>query len=118
VAEAQRHVLLLDLVDDPDAITRYEAWHAAGALPPAIGRSLRAAGVTAMDIYRSGARLVMVMETTDAFDPDAKAKADAADPDVQAWETLMASVQRPIPSAGAHEKWVATARIFSLDEQP
>src|SRR5690349_19333498 len=95
-----RHVLLLDLVDDKAAITRYEAWHAAGELPLAIGRSIRGAGIEAMDIYRAGTRLVMVMETGPDFDPVAKGAADAADPDVQAWETLMASVQRPIPAAG------------------
>ena len=114
----QRQVLLLDIVDDADAFARYEAWHAAGALPLAIGRSIRAAGITAMEIYRAGDRLVMVMETGAGFDPVAKAVADAADPDVQAWETLMASVQRPIPVAGPGEKWMAAKRIFSLDEQP
>lgn len=118
MADRQRHVLLLDLVDDREAIARYEAWHAAGALPPAIGRSIRGAGITAMDIYRAGTRLVMVMDTADGFDPDAKAAADAADPDVEAWETLMASVQRPIPAAAPGEKWVAAARIFTLAEQP
>jgi hypothetical protein len=75
-----RHVLLLDLVDDAGAIARYEAWHAAGALPLAIGRSIRAAGIEAMDIYRAGTRLVMVMETGPDFDPVTKAAADAADP--------------------------------------
>ena len=113
-----RHVLLLDLVDDPAAIAHYEAWHAAGALPPAIGRSIRASGITAMEIYRHGTRLVMVMETGPDFDPQAKAAADAADPDVQAWETLMASMQRPIPSAAAGEKWTAARRIFALAQQP
>ncbi|MDH7637257.1 L-rhamnose mutarotase [Sphingomonas oryzagri] len=118
MADRQRHVLLLDLIDDADAIARYEAWHADGALPPAIGRSIRTAGVTAMDIYRAGTRLVMVMDTAEGFDPAAKAAADAADPDVQAWETLMASVQRPIPTAAPGEKWVEAARIFTLAGQP
>jgi L-rhamnose mutarotase len=118
VADPRRHVLLLDLVDDADAIARYEAWHADGALPPAIGRSIRDAGVVSMDIYRAGTRLVMVMDTADGFDPEAKAAADAADADVRAWETLMASVQRPIPVAAPGEKWVAAARIFTLAEQP
>lgn len=118
MAETQRHVLLLDLVDDADSIARYEAWHAAAALPQAIGRSIRAAGIVAMEIYRAGDRLVMVMETAPGFDPVAKAAADAADPDVQAWETLMAGVQRPIPAAAPGEKWVAAAPIFSLAEQP
>ena len=118
MAETQRHILLLDLVNDAQAIARYDDWHAAGALPPAIGQSIRAAGIAAMDIYRAGERLVMVMETAPGFDPVAKAAADAADPDVQAWETLMASVQRPIPAAAVGEKWVTAPRIFSLAEQP
>jgi L-rhamnose mutarotase len=118
MAEAGRHILLLDLVDDADAIARYEAWHAAGAVPAAIARSIRQAGITAMEIYRAGTRLVMWMETGPDFDPAAKAAADAADPDVQAWETLMATVQRPIPAAGPGEKWVEARRIFTLAEQP
>ncbi|PXA87135.1 L-rhamnose mutarotase [Nostoc sp. 3335mG] len=118
MAGTKRHVLLLDIIDDAAAIARYEAWHGAGALPPAIGRSIRAAGVVAMEIYRAGTRLVMVMETADGFDPAAKAAADAADPDVQAWETLMETVQRPVPSAAPGEKWTEAARIFSLGEQP
>ena len=117
VAETGRHVLLLDLVDDADAIARYEAWHAAGAVPAAIVRSIGAADIRAMDIYRAGTRLVMLMETGPDFDPAAKAAADAADPDVQAWETQMATVQRPVPAAGPGEKWVEAARIFSLAEQ-
>jgi L-rhamnose mutarotase len=116
--EAARHVLLLDLVDDAAAIARYEAWHADGALPPAIGRSIRGAGIEAMEIYRAGTRLVMVMETGLDFDPAAKAAADAADPDVQAWEALMGSVQRPVPAASRDEKWTSARRIFTLSAQP
>ena len=118
MVETRRHVLLLDIVDDADSIARYEAWHAAGALPQAIGRSIRAAGIVAMEIYRAGDRLVMVMETTLGFDPVAKAAADAADPDVQAWEALMGTVQRPIPAAAPGQKWVAATPIFSLADQP
>ncbi len=113
-----RHVLLIDLVDDAEAIAQYEAWHADGALPPAIGESIRAADITAMDIYRSGNRLVMLMETGPDFDPQAKAAADAGDPAVQAWERQMNQVQRPLPWAAADAKWTPAARIFSLDEQP
>jgi L-rhamnose mutarotase len=113
-----RHVLLIDLADDAEAIAQYEAWHASGALPPAIGASIRAADISAMEIYRSGNRLVMLMETGPAFDPAAKAAADAADPAVQAWEAQMDGVQRPLPWAVPGAKWTETTRIFSLDEQP
>ncbi|KQN93718.1 hypothetical protein ASE95_01960 [Sphingomonas sp. Leaf231] len=115
---ANRHVLLIDIADEPAAIAAYEAWHAAGAVPAEIVASIRAAGITAMDIYRSGGRLVMVMDTDASFDAAAKAAADTADPAVQAWETQMDAVQRPLPWATPGAKWTEAARLFSLDEQP
>jgi L-rhamnose mutarotase len=55
-----------------------------------------------------------VMETTDDFDADAKAAADAADERVQAWEAWMATFQQPLPWAAPGQKWVPMERIFSL----
>ena len=66
---SERHILLLDLIDEAEAIARYEAWHAPGAVPHEIVSSIRQAGITGMEIYRSGNRLVMVMETDESFDP-------------------------------------------------
>ncbi|MDB5687331.1 MAG: hypothetical protein JWR77_1920 [Rhizorhabdus sp.] len=114
----QRHILLIDLADDAAAIARYEAWHAAAAVPPEIGASIRAAGIVAMEIYRSRNRLVMVMETDESFDAARKAAADAADPAVIAWESRMNSVQCPLPWADGKAKWTEARRIFSLEEQP
>ena len=113
----QRHILLLDLVDEAEAIARYEAWHAAKAVPPAVVASIRDAGITAMDIYRTGNRLVMVMETDVRFDPARKAADDASNPAVVAWETQMNMVQRPLPWADPSAKWTVAPRIFSLSEQ-
>lgn len=112
-----RAVLLLDLVDDPASIARYEAWHRAGAVPPAVVAGIRRADVTAMDIYRLGTRLVMVMECGPGFDAGAKARADAADPDIMAWERLMGEMQRPVPGTDPAIKWAPARPIFSLDEQ-
>ena len=112
-----RRVLILDLKDDPALIEAYEAHHAPGAVPEAIVRSIRASGIEAMDIYRSGNRLIMVMETAPAFDSEAKAAADSADPAVIAWEDLMDRYQQRLPWAPADVKWVGAERIFSLAEQ-
>ena len=112
-----RHILILDLKDDPELIARYEAWHAAGAVPKAVVESIRNADINAMDIYRSGNRLVMVMETGPAFAPAAKAEADRSNPDVLAWEELMDQFQQRLPWAPEGLKWVEAERIFSLDEQ-
>lgn len=112
-----RHVLLLDLIDDPTSIARYEAWHAAGAVPAPVIASIRAAGIAAMQIFRSGNRLVMLMDVTDAFDPAAKARADASDSDVVAWERLMDDFQQRLPWAEPAQKWVPATLIFDLADQ-
>ena len=113
-----RRVLLLDLKHDPELIARYEAWHAAGAVPRPVVESIRAADIRSMEIYRSGNRLVLVMETGPDFDPAAKAEMDASNPDVVAWEALMSRFQQPLPWAGKGEKWLEAKRIFALGDQP
>ncbi|MHA6719812.1 L-rhamnose mutarotase [Sphingomonas sp. RS6] len=113
-----RHILILDLKDEPEAIEAYRHWHRPGGPPAAVNRSIRESGISNMEIWHAGDRLVMVMETSDAFDPAAKAARDAADPDVQAWERLMDGFQRRIAFAPADTKWVPTERIYSLADQP
>ena len=113
-----RHVLLLDLKDDPELIAAYRQWHAPGGPPAAVIASIRAAGVEAMEIHLCGDRLVMLIEAGPGFSFAAKAAADAADPEIQAWETLMSRFQKPVPWAAPGEKWVLAERIFALDEQP
>ena len=109
-------VLVLDLKDDPELIARYEAHHRPGAVPDAVVRSIRAAGIDRMDIHRCGNRLVMVIETSAAFDPQAKAAADAADPQVVAWEEAMDRYQQRLPWAPPAAKWLEAKRIFALSE--
>lgn len=111
-------ILLLDLKDNPELIARYEAWHAAGAVPAAVIASIRAADIRSMEIYRTGNRLVMLMDVGPSFDPVAKAAADAANLDVAAWEGLMSRFQKPLPWASEGEKWLEAKRIFALEEQP
>lgn len=117
-ASAMRHVLLLDLNDDPAAIAAYRHWHRPGGPPTAVTRAIREAGIEAMEIWHAGDRLVMVMETGSGFDPEAKRARDAADPDVQAWETLMDGFQRRLAFAEPGVKWVSTEQIFALADQP
>lgn len=113
-----RHVLLLDVQDEPAAIAAYRHWHRPGGPPEAVTRAIRSSGVVALEIWHVGDRLVMLMETIAAFDAVATAARDAADPAVQAWETLMDRFQRRLPFATGDQKWVAAEQIYSLAEQP
>lgn len=107
----KEYVFALDLKPDRDAIHEYEQWHQ--KVWPEILQSIHQSGIQKMDIYRTGNRLVMVMKTTDEFSLEAKASADAMNPKVQEWETLMNHFQQPLPWAQPGEKWLPMLNIFS-----
>ena len=106
-----RHVLMLDLRDDPELIARYEAHHR--AVWPEVLAHLQRHGVASMQIYRLGTRMTMVMETDDAvFDLQALRAAEASEPKLQEWEALMWTLQAPTPWTPAGQKWTAMQGLF------
>ncbi len=106
----KRYSLALDLKDDEELIRQYEEHHK--AVWPEILASIRDAGITAMEIYRIGTRLFMIMETTNDFSFEKKGEADKANPKVQEWETLMSTYQQVLPLAKPGEKWLLMKKIF------
>ena len=107
-----RYCFALDLKDDPSLIADYERHHQ--RIWPAIEESIRSQGITDMEIYRVGNRLFMIMQTDETFSFDKKAAADALNPNVQEWETLMWQYQQALPMAKPGEKWMLMEQIFKL----
>jgi L-rhamnose mutarotase len=107
-----RYCLALDLKDDPNLIAQYEAWHR--NVPTDIIKSIREAGIEVLDIYRVGNRLFMILEGNAHFSFEQKAAMDAANPSVQAWETLMWQFQQALPFAPEGVKWMVMEKIFEL----
>lgn len=112
----KRYTLALDLVDDPALIEEYEIWHKAENGWPEVRKSISEAGIENMEIYRTGNRLFMIMETEESFSFERKSDMDAINPKVQEWERLMWKFQQPLPWAGEGQKWVLMNRIFQLNE--
>ena len=111
----RRICLALDLKNDPELIAAYKQHHAPGSVWPEITQSIRDAGIVAMDIYLSGNRLFMIMEVDETFDPSKKARMDAENQQVQAWEALMWDYQQALPWATEGQKWIEMDQIFSLE---
>ena len=108
----KRFCLALDLKDDPKLIAEYEKYHT--AVWPEILKSIQDSGINHMEIYRTGTRMFMIMETSDNFSFDRKSKSDEKNPKVQEWEKLMWTYQQALPGAKPGEKWKLMDKIFSL----
>jgi L-rhamnose mutarotase len=109
-----KYVLACDLKNDPSLIAEYEAYHR--AVWPEVLQSLKDAGILRMEIFRTGNRLTMVIDTTDDFSFERKAAMDLANPKVQAWEKIMWTFQDNLPHAPAGVKWLLMEKIFDTGE--
>ena len=108
----QRFCLALDLVDDPQLISLYEHHHAKGSAWPEVTQHDIDAGISNIEIYRTGNRMFMILETDDALTFEKKALFDATNPKIADWEKLMWKFQLPLPWAKDGEKWVLMKKIF------
>ena len=108
----QRFCLALDLIDDPELIKEYEQYHAKGSAWPEVTQHDIDAGILNIEIYRTGNRMFMILETDDDFTFEKKALFDATNPKISEWEELMWKFQLPLPWAKEGEKWVLMKMIF------
>ena len=111
---SRRYCLTLDLKDDPALIAEYKRYHE--RIWPEITQSIKDSGIEDLEIYLLGTRMFMIMEVSDSFSFDKKAKADKRNPRVQEWEELMWKFQQALPEAKPGEKWLKMERIFKLEE--
>jgi len=108
----KKYCLALDLKDDPQLIATYEVYHR--EVWPEIIQSIAESGILHLEIYRTGNRLFMIMETTDDFSFEAKGNADKQNVKVQEWEILMWKYQQALPNSAPGEKWKLMEKIFSV----
>lgn len=110
----KRYCQTLDLKDDPELITQYRESHSEGKIWPEIPAGIREVGILEMEIYFTGNRLFMIVETPLSFDWDkAFAKLNTL-PRQKEWEEFTAKYQLTSPNASSAEKWQLMDRIFYL----
>ena len=111
--DLNRHVLTVNLRDDPAAIATYREHHQ--RVWPEVVASLRRAGVRRMDIHLLGRRLVMIVELNDGLDiRRVFSNHRASSPRVAEWEQLMKSLQEP---SAPGEWWAEMEPVFQLDDE-
>lgn len=108
----KKHCLALDLKDDEALIAKYDEYHR--NVWPEVLKSLKDSGIEHMDIYRIANRLVMIIEVSDSFSFERKAKMDADNIKVQEWEVLMWNYQQALPMAKPGQKWLPMENVFEF----
>ncbi len=111
----KKYCLTLDLKDDPQLIEEYKSHH--GKVWLEVMDSIKASGISNMEIYLLGNRLCMLIEATDSFSFEQKAVMDANNQKVEQWEELMWKYQQALPLAQPGEKWMLMDKIFDLNRQ-
>jgi L-rhamnose mutarotase len=108
----KRYCLVLDLKNDAELIAEYERHHK--NVWPEIIKSIKDSGIEVLDIYRTGNRMVMIIEANENFSFEKKALMDNSNPKVMEWENLMWTFQQALPWAKQGEKWIVMEKIFEL----
>lgn len=112
----KRYCQTLELKDNPGLIAEYRRRHGREEVWPEILRGIREVGILEMEIYISGSRLFMIVETPADFDWDEAMARLAALPRQQEWEDYMSVFQQAEPGASSAEKWRPMERMFHLYE--
>ncbi|MCM1520052.1 MAG: L-rhamnose mutarotase [Lachnoclostridium sp.] len=111
----KRYIQTLDLVDDPELIAFYKKAH--DEIWPEIVAGIQSVGITTMDIYMSGTRLVMILEMPDDVDKDEAFARLATLPRQQEWEEYVGRCQVCRPGDSSSEKWHLMEKIFALPSE-
>ena len=115
-SSCKRYCKTLTLEDDARLIEDYKKVHAAGAVWPEITQGMIDVGILDMEIYITGTRLFMIMDTVPDFDHEKAMIELAAKPRQSEWEAYVSRFQRTSAEASADEKWQLIERIYKLGE--
>lgn len=111
----KRFCKTLELKNDPQLIEEYKKVHAKGNTWPEIDKGMKDIGILSMEIYITGYRLFMIMETVPEFDHEKDMERLALMPRQKEWEAFVSKFQKTSAEATADEKWQLMERIYNLE---
>ena len=112
----KRYCQTLELIDNPELIQEYVKRHSEMYHWPEIREEIRSVGILEMEIYQSGTKLFMIVETPLDFEWDKAFEKLARLPRQSEWEEYISMFQRTDAKATSSEKWQRMERIFHLYE--
>ena len=112
--ETKRYCQTLDLKDDPQLISEYISKHSEEQFSEEIMEGMRKVGILDMDIYISGNKLFMIVETRLDFEWEKAFTELASLPGQQEWEDTVSIFQQVKEGASSSEKWQLMDRIFRI----
>ena len=114
--KTKRYVQYLEIINDPELISRYRKWHSEEHHWTDIRDGIRQVGILEMELYLIGNHLTMIVDTPIDFDWDEAMQRLAALPRQKEWEAFVAKFQGCSATARSDEKWQPMERIFHLYE--
>lgn len=112
----KRYCQTLCLKSNPDLIKQYRKLHSQEEAWPEIREGIRSVGILEMEIYISGTRLFMIVETPLDFEWDTAMQRLALLPRQAEWEEYVARFQECAAQSTSAEKWKLMERMFYLYE--
>ena len=114
----KRYCKTLLLKDKPELIEEYIDVHRPEKIWPEVIAGICGIGIFEMEIYLTGNRLFMIMDTDPGFNHDRDMKDISSLPRQAEWEDYVGKFQDVYPGNQAGEKWVLMEKVFGLDEKP
>ncbi len=112
--ETKRYCQTLDLKNDSQLISEYINKHSEEQFSEEIMEGMRKVGILDMDIYISGNKLFMIVETRLDFDWEIAFTQLASLPGQQEWEDTVSVFQQAKEGTSSSEKWQLMDRIFRI----
>lgn len=110
----KRYCQFLEISSDPELIKLYKECHSESHIWKEIPDGIREAGILEMEMYLTGNKVVMIVETDLDFEWDSAMARLSTLPRQAEWEAFVSRLQGCDPKATSSQKWTLMERIFHL----